>query len=575
MVSGLIIAWPLFGQILSQNPKDLKVAYPNSQAQTTSDRIFVIGHVAGSGELRLNGQLVRRSKTGNFAPSVPLALGKNRLALRYQASGKGLSTNLEVERLPAYPVPPSSLGAIMTYPASSISMPPGERICFAAIATPQTQVQVIVGNLQIPLQAHPNYRELPPNSAILTGNNQPVPTAGNYLGCGTFSDPIADQPVIYQVSRHGNKISQTAPGKITIAPPSTIAVVTLEQAIARSGPGSDYARLTPLPQHTQALVTATAGEWLRLDYGGWVERQAVKLSQGNMVPQSLVRSLSTRTKPGWTELIIPLQVPVPISISQSDRYFDLTLYNVTAQTDTILANSDPILSRLEWQQLSPGQVRYRLSLKTKQPWGYQARYQGTNLVIALRHPPQNLNSATILLDPGHGSNADLGARGGTGYPEKDVTLKLAKLLAPELQKQGMKVIFTRTGDQDILPGDRAQQIEQLQPTLALSLHYNALPDQGDAENTAGIGVFWYHSQSHSLAQYLHDYLTTKLQRPSYGVFWNNLALTRPTVAPAVLLELGFMTHPQEFEWIVDPIAQTQLAKTLAAAVGEWLKLALD
>jgi len=32
------------------------------------------------------------------------------------------------------------------------------------------------------------------------------------------------------------------------------------------------------------------------------------------------------------------------------------------------------------------------------------------------------------------------------------------------------------------------------------------------------------------------------------VFWNNLALTRPSVAPAVLLELGFMINPVEFEW---------------------------
>ncbi|MDX1977522.1 MAG: N-acetylmuramoyl-L-alanine amidase [Pseudanabaenaceae cyanobacterium bins.68] len=558
-----------------QPTSGLNIVYPPDQAQTTSDRIFVIGNVAGDGELRLNGRPVNRSQTGNFAPSIPLAMGSNRLSLRYQGTGKTLSANLQVERVPAYPLPPTSLGFNLLYPPESITRQLGENVCLRAIATPGSEVQVVVGSQAIPLPAQPNYLQLPPNAAVLTASNQSIPTPGNYQGCGTFAQAIADQPVIYQIRQNAQKISQTAPGKITIAPPSTIAVITLEQAIARTGPGSDYSRLTPLPQGTQALVTGREGNWLRLDYGGWVERQAVRLSQGNTVPQSLVRSLSTRTKPGWTELVIPLQVPVPISISQSDRYFDLTLYNVTAQTDTILANGDPIVQRLDWQQIAPYQVRYRLTLKSNQQWGYQVRYQGNDLILALRHPPQNLNSTTILLDPGHGSKADLGARGGTGYPEKDATLSLAKLLAPELQSQGIKVIFTRTGDQDILPSDRAQQIERLQPTLALSLHYNALPDQGDPENTAGIGMFWYHSQSHGLAQYLHDYLTTKLQRPSYGVFWNNLALTRPTVAPSVLLELGFMTHPQEFEWIIDPKAQAQLAKTLAAAVVDWLKVAIN
>lgn len=84
-------------------------------------------------------------------------------------------------------------------------------------------------------------------------------------------------------------------------------------------------------------------------------------------------------------------------------------------------------------------------------------------------------------------------------------------------------------------------------------------------------MFWYQAQSHDLAVFLHDYLVNKLQRPSYGVYWNNLALTRPTVAPAVLLELGFMINPSEFEWITDPQAQRRLATTLAEGITTWLR----
>jgi N-acetylmuramoyl-L-alanine amidase len=118
-------------------------------------------------------------------------------------------------------------------------------------------------------------------------------------------------------------------------------------------------------------------------------------------------------------------------------------------------------------------------------------------------------------------------------------------------------------------------IDQLEPTIALSIHYNALPDEGDAENTAGIGTFWYNPQAHSLAVFLHNYLVATLDRPSYGVFWNNLALTRPTVTPAVLLELGFMINPDEFEWIVDPDEQEQLAEAIAAGVEQWILQTVD
>jgi len=55
------------------------------------------------------------------------------------------------------------------------------------------------------------------------------------------------------------------------------------------------------------------------------------------------------------------------------------------------------------------------------------------------------------------------------------------------------------------------------------------------------------------------------------VFWNNLALTRPSVAPAVLLELGFMINPVEFEWIVNSREQKKLAHTLADGIVQWVK----
>lgn len=111
--------------------------------------------------------------------------------------------------------------------------------------------------------------------------------------------------------------------------------------------------------------------------------------------------------------------------------------------------------------------------------------------------------------------------------------------------------MTRETDQELSLQKRIDQINQLKPTISISLHYNALPDGGDAMNTQGIGAFWYHTQAHNLAIFLHNYLVKNLNRPDYGVFWNNLALTRPHSTPSVLLELGFMINPNEFEWITN------------------------
>jgi N-acetylmuramoyl-L-alanine amidase len=196
-------------------------------------------------------------------------------------------------------------------------------------------------------------------------------------------------------------------------------------------------------------------------------------------------------------------------------------------------------------------------------------------VLSLKHPPtrknqKSLKGLTILLDPGHGGPEDLGSRGPTGFPEKTVALTTSQLLRDELTKRDAKVVMTREADVDVDLATRVGMINKTEPAIVLSVHYNALPDDGDAMNTKGIAMFWYHPQAHDLAVFLHNYLVKKLDRPSYGIYWNNLALTRPAIAPSVLLELGFMINPFEFEWITNPQEQKKLVLALADGVTEWL-----
>ncbi|MEO0708175.1 MAG: N-acetylmuramoyl-L-alanine amidase [Cyanobacteria bacterium J06649_5] len=81
-------------------------------------------------------------------------------------------------------------------------------------------------------------------------------------------------------------------------------------------------------------------------------------------------------------------------------------------------------------------------------------------------------------------------------------------------------------------------------------------------------------RGHNVTMFLHNYLVEHLGRVDGGIFWNNLALTRPTEAPAVVLELGFMTNPEEFEWITDEYEQRALARVLADGIVTWLQCEL-
>jgi len=569
-------------QLISQaTVESLFVAYPPENHRTAASQIFLIGSAAPNGRVTINGQAIERSKNGHFAPSFPLQMGENRFTLSDGSQTKVITVN----RFDPAPAIPTGLAFAedSLVPNVDIARQTGERVCFSAIASPNAQVKLLLGEKTLSLSAIDSSIDLPANSAVLTGNSAPTQTASSqHQACTRFTTAGTLQPQ-YQLSLNGQGTTVASAGKLKIIPTDAAliatAIVNVDSGTARTGPSTSYSRLTPLPKGTQASVTGEEGEWVRLDYGAWIKRKEVTLAAAPVPPATIIRGLSTRVNGDWTELVLPLQTPVPITIDQDSKSLTLTLHNTTAQTDTIYTSQDPVIERLDWQQPRPGEASYTVHFKSDQQWGYKTRYEGTTLILSLKHPPKtsaarSLQGMKIFIDPGHGSQNDLGARGPTGYPEKDVVLKVSKLVRDELEERGAIVIMAREGDDDLWPHDRVEQIEAVQPDLALSLHYNALPDAGDAEGTQGIGMFWYHPQAHGPSQFLHDYLTQKLNRPSYGVFWNNLALTRPSLAPTILVEFGFMINPEEFEWIVDEASQKQLARTFAEGVEAWAKQVL-
>ncbi len=565
----------IINPLLAEAKPTLSIVYPPPEHETTAEKIFLIGTASSSGEVLVNGQKINRSPQGHFAPSFPLKIGENDFTLTHKEE----ELQITVTRISNQPEIPegASFAENSLIPNSNIARLPGELICFSAIAAPDARVNVRLGRERIALLPESTAVQLPPNSAVLTAENQPTTFSGKYQGCTSFTETGNLGNPLFEVSLKGKRETKTGAGEIKILSPNNLAVIEViaDAGVARTGASTNYSRLTPLPKGTKATVTGKEGEWLRLDYGGWIKESETRYIPNSTLPRSLIRSITSRQLSDTTEIIFPLQVPVPISLQQGDDSITIILHNTTAQTDTIRLDDNPLIKRLDWQQVTPTKIAYTFHLKTKQQWGYDVRYEGTSLILSLRHPSrlsirknQPLRGIKILLDPGHGGD-ESGAKGGNGYPEKAINLIISQLLKQKLIDLGATVYLTRETDIDVSLQDRVQAIQKLKPDIALSIHYNALPDSGDAENTKGISTFWYHPQAHDLAIFLHNYLTEQLNRPSYGVFWNNLALTRPHTAPTVLLELGFMINPWELEWITNSQEQEKLSNAIAEALVTW------
>jgi N-acetylmuramoyl-L-alanine amidase len=379
--------------------------------------------------------------------------------------------------------------------------------------------------------------------------------------------------------------------------------VTKDLGVARVGPHDDCKRVTPLPRGTRARVVASATgpdrfkkivPWSQLDYGAWIESSELQSLAVNLPLQSQLTSVTTRILPETTELVFPLSSPVPIEVQQGDRTFSLTFHNTNGAIRSLneaskqqnwLANNiikftNPVIGQGSWQRAGAGDVRFNFQLKPRQQWGYQMRYEGNSFVLTLRQPPKlsydinkPLKNLRIVVDPGHGGN-DSGAASsfnGVSYQEKTVNLQLSEFLQRELQNRGAIVNMTRTTDVNPSLDDRQVIINRVAPALSISIHHDA--SASGRVGAEGASIYWYHPQSRNLAAFLLDYFSRNGNRPilnNNGVLQKSFAVARPSGAPAVLLEVGFMTSQKEITVLAKSATQQRLAKVLADGITQWI-----
>ncbi len=225
----------------------------------------------------------------------------------------------------------------------------------------------------------------------------------------------------------------------------------------------------------------------------------------------------------------------------------------------------------------------------------------------------------VVIDAGHGG-VDPGARGPGGTREKDVTLAVARELAAELRNKDPTIEVRMTRDRDTLIAltDRSRMANrwrgsnpQDRPALFISIHANAHPRSSargfetyflseakteDARRVAEMenAAQQYEEPStqkldplsfimHDLRQNLYQHESSDwaemIQRrlanahpgPNRGVKQAGFVVLNGSFMPAVLVELGFISNPEEERMLGSRDVQGRMARELAASVQDFFK----
>jgi len=187
--------------------------------------------------------------------------------------------------------------------------------------------------------------------------------------------------------------------------------------------------------------------------------------------------------------------------------------------------------------------------------------------------------ATLVIDPGHGGSQSVGnssannAKGPSGTLEKDVTLDIALRLKPILDGKGHNTLLTRDADVNLGLADRAKVAANSGASAFLSIHFN-----GDTNSSTQGSETWVHSTSTRDSRLLAasvqqrvdaatGYANRGVKSKGLGVL--SLSYQSPGTA-ACLVEISFLTDPNEEQRLGDDAYKNQVASSLALALTDFL-----
>lgn len=194
----------------------------------------------------------------------------------------------------------------------------------------------------------------------------------------------------------------------------------------------------------------------------------------------------------------------------------------------------------------------------------------------------------IVLDPGHGGqDGGAVAKDEERTQEKDITLEIAKMLRVYLEQAGAIVYLTRETDKDLADPEmhgssnrksqdlrrRLQFIHEAEADLYLSIHLNSLP----SSHWRGAQTFFYPSfeQNKQLATTIQNEFIRQLENTTrVPLQLNNIYLLKYTKVPGALVELGFLSNPEERELLKKKSYQQQLAASMYLGILRYVEAPL-
>jgi len=537
----------------------------------SSSRQFIIGSTCKTCKLTINDSLVKVYSTGAFAYELNLLPGDSSFLLKAEGinkvTTKKISYSYKLPK-PAEPVTTFDIESFQTYPEGNLVLMPGDKVKFKVKALTKCMVRAMD---KITLYEMP----------VSLTNGMPGIYQGEYIV--KEADSFAAKKIfVSMIDSAGNRKEKAAANTI-----STLSSLSADIAITKGrlahleyGLGDDRlggAKIGYLDSNIALKIIGKAGSHFKVQLAknrtAYIpDDQVALLPKGSFSPESLTAKWNVYGDEKYDYVKVGLFAKLPYQSFQlvNPSKIVVDIFGATNNTNWInqLDNVQEITD-VSYEQVADEIFRITIQLKHAQHWGHQIYYSGNNLMIKVRRQPVNLSlrDLTIAVDAGHGGTNN-GAVGATGVYEKDITVALALKLQKALEKEGAKVIMTRTGETYFDNKERILFYRDSLPDLLLSLHLNS---SDDPLRTSGTSTFYRYPGFRNLSLTIYNRML-QLGLKEYGNNASfNFMLNSPTEYPNALIETLFLSNLDEEANILNPVYQQQMIDKIVAGVKDFLE----
>jgi N-acetylmuramoyl-L-alanine amidase len=239
------------------------------------------------------------------------------------------------------------------------------------------------------------------------------------------------------------------------------------------------------------------------------------------------------------------------------------VYSVPNDLGTVLPLESPLVSEVRYSHFNNAPDTTRIVLDLTDRVDITTEIQGTTLLLTLKP-----HIYKVVIDAGHGGK-DPGAISANGTREKDfaldLTLRVGQLL---MNHPRIQVIYTRSDDTYPTLEERVKLANEINADVFISIHANKF----SRTTVRGIETYYSREDSKELASLIHSTLLPITGFPDRGTKQANFHVIKNTVMPAALLEIGFLSNPEEEAQLNNSEFRQKVAEGIRGALLQFFGL---